>query len=74
MIVPGDYVTTRLKFTGHFTGTFGTVHGKDQTVQLSSPPTLVRVENGRIVDKSRHIEDNSTLLQQMDIAKVIAAA
>jgi hypothetical protein len=31
------------------------------------------VENGRMVD-NRHIEDNSTLLQQMDIAKVIAAA
>jgi hypothetical protein len=32
VIVAGDYVTTYLKFTGHFTGTFGTVHGKDQTV------------------------------------------
>jgi predicted ester cyclase len=69
MIVAGDYVTVHMKFTGHFTGTFGQTQGKGQPIEFIATD-LVKVGNGRITD-NWHIEDNLTLLQQMDIAKVV---
>jgi len=68
MIVAGDYVTVHMSFTGHFTGTFGKVQGKGQSITFIATD-LVKVANGRITD-NWHIEDNLTLLQQMGIAKV----
>jgi predicted ester cyclase len=68
MIVAGDYVTVHMRFTGHFTGTFGKVQGKNQAIAFIATD-LLKVGNGRITD-NWHIEDNLTLLQQMGVAKV----
>lgn len=68
MIVAGDFVTVHMKFTGHFTGTFGQTQGKGQPIEFIATD-LVKVENGWITD-NWHIEDNLTLLQQMGVAKV----
>jgi predicted ester cyclase len=68
MIVAGDYITVHMKFTGHFTGKFGQTQGKGQPIEFIATD-LVKVENGRIAD-NWHIEDNLTLLQQMEVAKV----
>jgi predicted ester cyclase len=66
LIVAGDYVTVHMRFTGHFTGTFGKVHGANQAIAFIATD-LLKVGNGRIAD-NWHIEDNLTLLQQMGIA------
>jgi predicted ester cyclase len=68
MILAGDYVTVHMRFTGHFTGSFGKVRGNGQAIAFIATD-LVKAENGRITD-NWHIEDNLTLLQQMGIAKV----
>jgi predicted ester cyclase len=68
MIIAGDYVTVHLKFSGHFTGSFGQTRGKGQAIDFIATD-LVKVENGRITD-NWHIEDNLTLLQQMGVATV----
>jgi predicted ester cyclase len=68
MILAGDYVTVHMRFTGHFTGTFGRVQGNGQAIAFIATD-LVKIENGRITD-NWHIEDNLTLLQEMGVAKV----
>jgi len=68
MIVAGDYVTVHMKFTGHFTGSFGQTPGRGQPIAFIATD-LIKVENGRISD-NWHIEDNLTLLQEMGVAKV----
>ena len=68
MIVAGEYVTVHMNFTGHFTGRFGQIQGKGQSVPFIATD-LVKIENGRITD-NWHIEDNLTLLQEMGVAKV----
>jgi predicted ester cyclase len=68
MIVAGDYVTVHMRFTGHFTGTFGHTQGKGQPIAFTATD-LVKIGNGRITD-NWHIEDNLTLLQEMGVAKV----
>src|SRR5580700_5496045 len=70
MIVAGDYVTVHMRFSGHFTGSFGQTQGKGQAIAFIATD-LVKVESGRITD-NWHIEDNLTLLQQMGVAKVDA--
>jgi predicted ester cyclase len=69
MIVAGDYVTVHMKFTGRFTGKFGQTQGKGQPIEFIATD-LLKVEEGRIAD-NWHIEDNLTLLQQMDVAKFV---
>ena len=65
-IVPnGDLVSVRLHFSGHFTGKFGEVQGKGQTIDFQAFD-LYHVVNGRIAE-NWHLEDNLTLLQQMGI-------
>jgi predicted ester cyclase len=68
MIVAGDYVAVHMKFTGHFIGKFGQTQGNGQPIAFIATD-LVKVGNGRVTD-NWHIEDNLTLLQQMDVAKV----
>jgi predicted ester cyclase len=68
MIVAGDYVAVHMKFTGHFTGKFGQTQGNGQPIAFIATD-LVKVGNGRVTD-NWHIEDNLTLLQQMDVAKI----
>lgn len=67
VVVAGDRVTVHLHFTGHFTGTFGKVHGAGQAIDFQAFD-LYRVTDGRIAE-NWHLEDNLTLLQQMGIAK-----
>ena len=40
-----------------------------QTASQDLDPDLLKVENGRITD-NLHIEDNQTLLQKIDVARV----
>ena len=61
MILAGDYVTVHMRFTGHFTGTFGRVQGNGQAIAFIATD-LLKIENGRITD-NWHIEDNLTLLR-----------
>jgi predicted ester cyclase len=68
MIVAGSYVTVHMRFTGHFTGTFGKSVGKGQALEFIATD-LLKIDNGRITD-NWHIEDNLTLLQQMGVATV----
>ena len=68
MIVADAYVTVHMSFTGHFTGVFGQVRGKGQSI-LFIATDLLKVKSGRIMD-NWHIEDNLTLLQQMGVTKV----
>ncbi|MTJ80634.1 MAG: ester cyclase [Telmatospirillum sp.] len=70
MIVAGDYVTTHMTFSGHFTGHFGPagpggVDGHGQAIAFRATD-LVKVTDGLITD-NWHIEDNLTLLRQMGI-------
>ncbi len=68
LVVAGDTMTVHMVFSGHFTGTFGAVHGSGQPIRFIATD-LLRLADGRITD-NWHIEDNLTLLQQMGIAKL----
>jgi predicted ester cyclase len=63
MIVAGQYVTVHMEFTGHFTGTFGSVQGKGQPIDFIATD-LLKVANRRITE-NWHIEDNLTLMKQL---------
>ncbi|WP_044560619.1 ester cyclase [Azospirillum sp. B4] len=65
LVVAGDRVTVHLRFQGHFTGHFGEVPGKGQTVDFIATD-LYRVQDGRIAE-NWHIEDNLTLLRQLGV-------
>lgn len=64
MIVNGDRVILRLNFHGHFSGSFGAVQGHGQDIAFRAID-IYRVADGRITD-NWHLEDNLTLLQQME--------
>ncbi|WP_284945087.1 ester cyclase [Acidisoma cladoniae] len=68
MVIAGDYVAVHMVFTGHFTGVFGKVRGKGQTIRFIATD-LLKLTDGRVTD-NWHIEDNLTLLQSMGIAKL----
>jgi predicted ester cyclase len=65
MIVAGEYVTVHMVFTGHFTGTFGQVQGKGQSIDFIATD-LLKLANGRITD-NWHIEDNFALMKQLGV-------
>ncbi|MEA1649776.1 ester cyclase [Nitrospirillum sp. BR 11164] len=65
LVVAGDRVTVHFRFQGHFTGHFGDVQGKGQTVDFIATD-LYRVQDGRIAE-NWHIEDNLTLLRQLGV-------
>ncbi|MDC8757557.1 ester cyclase [Janthinobacterium fluminis] len=67
LVAAGDRVTLRLHFSGHFTGRFGEVQGKGQTIEFQAFD-MYRVADGRITD-NWHLEDNLTLLRQMGIVQ-----
>jgi len=58
-------VVAHLHFSGHFTGTFGEKQGAGQPIDFIATDIL-RLEDGRITD-DWHIEDNLTLMQQLEI-------
>ena len=57
MIVAGDRVVTHLHFTGHFTGTFNGVQGR-QVVDFIATD-IYRIRDGKITD-NWHLEDNAS--------------
>lgn len=62
-LVVGDRVVSHLRFTGHFTGTFGGSRGDGRPVDFIATDIL-KVRDGRITD-NWHLEDNLTFLQQI---------
>ena len=65
MLLVGDSLVGRLRFTGHFTGSFNGVQGKGQTVDFIATD-IYRIAEGRIAE-NWHLEDNLTLLQQLGV-------
>ena len=65
MIVAGDRVVVHLHFRGTFTGRFGHTQGQGQAIDFVATD-IYRIANGRIAD-NWHIEDNLTLMQQLDL-------
>ena len=66
-LVVGDRVVSRLRFTGHFTGTFQGVQGHGQAVDFIATEIL-RIQTGRITD-NWHLEDNLTFLQRVGLVE-----
>lgn len=62
-ILAVDRVVSHLRFTGHFTGVFKGVKGKNQPIDFVATDIL-RITDGKITD-NWHIEDNLTFLQQI---------
>ena len=69
MLIVGDRVIGRLRFTGHFTGTFGNGaaarEGDGRAIDFIATD-IYRIANGRIAE-NWHLEDNLTLLQQLGV-------
>jgi predicted ester cyclase len=62
-LVVNDRVVSHLRFTGHFTGTFGGTTGNGQSVDFIATDIL-KISNGKITD-NWHLEDNLTFLRQI---------
>ncbi|MCQ8239374.1 ester cyclase [Rhizosaccharibacter radicis] len=62
-LVVGDRVASHLRFTGHFTGTLGSRHGRGQVVDFVATD-IVRVRDGRITD-NWHIEDMAAFMREL---------
>lgn len=67
MIVAGDRVVAHLHFSGHFTGSFGSVRGHGQPVDFIATD-IYRIRDGRIAE-NWHLEDNLTFLTQLGVVK-----
>ena len=69
MLIVGDRVIGRLRFTGHFTGTFGNGaaarQGDGRAIDFIATD-IYRIANGRIAE-NWHLEDNLTFLQQLGV-------
>ena len=69
MLIVGDRVVGRLRFTGHFTGTFGSGaaarQGDGRSIDFIATD-IYRIVNSRIAE-NWHLEDNLTLLQQLGV-------
>ena len=63
-IIVQDRVVSNLRFTGHFTGTFGKLQGTGQTVDFVATDILRIDQRGQITD-NWHLEDNLTFLKQI---------
>ena len=67
MLIVSDRVIGRLRFTGHFTGTFGNAaaagRGDGRAIDFTAID-IYRIVNGHIAE-NWHLEDNLTLLQQL---------
>jgi predicted ester cyclase len=67
MLIVSDRVVGRLRFTGHFTGTFGSGaaarRGDGRAIDFIATD-IYRIADGRIAE-NWHLEDNLTLLQQL---------
>lgn len=65
MLVVDDRVIGRLRFTGHYTGSFQGKPGNGQPVDFIATD-IYRIADGRIAE-NWHLEDNLTLLQQLGV-------
>jgi predicted ester cyclase len=65
MIVAGDRVVAHLRFHGRFTGRFGQIQGRGQTINFIATD-IYRIADGRIAE-NWHIEDNLTLQQELGL-------
>jgi len=66
MLVAGDKIAVRLRFTGHFSGALNGVAGRGQPVDFVAFD-IQHVGPDRIVE-DWHLEDNLTFLQQAGLA------
>jgi len=64
MIIAGDTVVLRLKFTGHFTGKFHNTQGKGQKIDFDAVD-IYTIKDGKI-KTNWHLEDNQALLEQLN--------
>jgi predicted ester cyclase len=69
MMLVGDRVIGRLRFTGHFTGSFGSGanarQGDGRAIDFIATD-IYRIANGRIAE-NWHLEDNLSFLQQIGV-------
>lgn len=63
-IIVADRVVSHLRFTGHFTGTFGKLQGTGQNVDFVATDIL-RVDQRGEISENWHLEDNLTFLKQI---------
>ena len=63
MLIVGDRVVGRLRFSGHYSGTFQGKAGDGRPVDFIATD-IYRIAGGRIAE-NWHLEDNLTLLQQL---------
>lgn len=69
LLVVGDKVTARLLFNGTFKGKFKGHPPTNKSIKFFAIDIL-HIKNGRLVE-DWHLEDNLTLLQQLDAVKMI---
>jgi predicted ester cyclase len=65
LLIVGDKLTARLRFTGAFDGTFGAVEGTGQTIDFIAFD-IQHVGVDRIIE-DWHLEDNLTFMRQAGI-------
>lgn len=71
LLVIGDKLAVRLRFTGHFSGTFNHIKGEGQPVDFIAFD-IQHVGTDRITE-DWHLEDNLTFLLQAGIASIAQA-
>ena len=71
LLVVGDKLAVRLRFAGHFSGTFNGIQGEGQPVDFIAFE-VQHVGADRIIE-DWHLEDNLTFLLQAGIASVAHA-
>lgn len=69
LLIVGNKITARLLFKGTFKGKFMDHPPTNKPIEFSAIDIL-HIENGRLVE-DWHLEDNLTLLQQLDAIKTL---
>ncbi|MBS1664135.1 MAG: ester cyclase [Bacteroidetes bacterium] len=67
LLITGEKSTIRMQFTGTFTGVFKDQKGKGQHISFLAIDIL-HIKDGKIIE-DWHLEDNLTLLQQLEVIK-----
>jgi predicted ester cyclase len=71
LVIAGDRLAVRLRFTGHFTGTFDGAQGRGEKIDFIAFD-IQRVGADKIVE-DWHLEDNLTFLQQAGLIPAASA-